>query len=128
MNMDHLTGTYTEVGTWYTTTGERGTLSGTIVVATHATGITFRYGDGSEHGTSVRPVTGSHAALAGSAGAGTLYIGSAALVLEYHADVNGRPEENTDSWIRADGEWRRAGVIRQPARMIWYEAVMVPGD
>jgi len=124
MNTDDLAGRYSETGTWYTSTGECGPLSGTITVERHAAGITFRYGDGSEHGTNALPEAGSHAALAGTAGPGTLYFGVDALVLEYRADVNGRPEENTDAWILNDGVWRRTGVIRQPARVIWYEAEM----
>jgi hypothetical protein len=124
MNTDGLTGTYTESGTWYATTGERGPLSGRVTVERHGAGITFRYGDGREHGTAMKPEPGSHARLAGTAGDGMLYLGADAAVLEYRADINGRPEQNTDTWTLTGGVLRRAGVIRQPARVIWYEAVM----
>jgi hypothetical protein len=124
MNTDDLTGTWTEAGSWYTTTGERGPLTGQVTVARHTGGITFRYGDGREHGTDVWPEPGSHAPLSGSAGAGTLYLGADAVVLEYRVAIDGRPEQNTDTWTLAGGVLRRAGVIRQPARVVWYDAVM----
>ena len=79
---------------------------------------------GREHGTDVWPEPGSHAPLSGSAGAGTLYLGADAVVLEYRVAIDGRPEQNTDTWTLAGGVLRRAGVIRQPARVVWYDAVM----
>ena len=44
------------------------------------------------------------------------------------ANVEGRVEFNTDTWIKSDGGIYRAGVIRQNHRVIWFEAEMRKSD
>lgn len=57
-----------------------------------------------------------------------LFLGKTSLVLDYEAHVKDRVESNTDTWIQVGGGFRRAGVIRQSDRTIWFEAKMRKDD
>ena len=121
MKLQSLMGSYREEGVWRDSTGGVGDLAGRIRVILRDGCLGLAYGDGSTQLS--EPIDGAGVyRLSGSLGNGRLFLGERSLVLEYEADVGGRLEHNTDSWLLIDGAIERVGLIRQAARTIWFEA------
>jgi hypothetical protein len=124
VTFEEIRGTYEEAGTWHSTNGESGSLSGRVTVTQGPAGVSFHYGDGTTQTAEPFAAGARHCALRGATTSGTLYSCQNSIVLEYAVEVGGRREENTDVWVLRDGVLHRAGVIRQSGRVIWFDAVM----
>ena len=127
MNLNAIVGRYQEDGVWRASTGESGLLSGVVSIE-HLNGrLEFSYSDGSRQVSGLVRNSGP-VELTGTLGDGKLFLGDTSLTLEYEADVDGRVEYNTDTWVKCECCFRRAGVIRQAEKHIWFEAKMVKDD
>jgi hypothetical protein len=119
-----FTGQFTESGIWYTDSGHRGPLESTIQISLHGDDLHFHYEDGSTHQSPGAAAGLGRFPLTGAGISGHCYLGTQTLLLEYRADINGRVERNVDVWTFTDQGITRSGLIRQPERTIWFEAVM----
>jgi hypothetical protein len=124
MDLVTFTGTFVESGIWYTDSGHRGPLESVIRIIATGNDLQLLYEDGSRHA-----VTGAASGLGrfelqGNNATGTLFIGAQTLLFDYSADIEGRIEHNVDVWTFTDHGITRSGIIRQPERTIWFEAVM----
>lgn len=119
-----FTGQFTESGIWYTDSGHRGPLESNILIRVQGDDLHFDYEDGSSHRSQGAAAGLGRFPLTGTGVTGHCYLGTQTLLLEYSADINGRVEHNLDVWTFTDQGITRSGLIRQPERTIWFEAVM----
>ena len=128
LDITDMTGSYTESGQWWDSEGKTGQLQGNIDVSAEGDQLAFNLDGG--HVMQAGPVQGRvPTVLEGTGGgvntSGTLYVGETTLILEYSADGRGRHERNTDVWDFSGSGLRRAGIIRQNQRTIWFEVTML---
>lgn len=124
MDLETYTGTFVESGIWYTDSGHRGPLESVIHILAQGEDLALSYEDGSRHIAAGAAAGLGRFELHGNGAAGWLYLGTRTLLLDYRADINSRIEDNVDVWTFADTGITRSGIIRQPERIIWFEAVM----
>ena len=126
MDLHKIIGRYEEVGVWKDSDGNSGELAGSFQeVRFYDNKLYFDYGSNEE--TQISEEIESHdrpICISGKLGKGKILIGRKSITLEYTADVNGRVEINTDIWSFDANRVQRYGVIRQGARIIWFEAEM----
>jgi hypothetical protein len=120
----NISGLYAERGVWRDSAGNHGELNGSVSIVHDAQKLVFEYADGERH-SSALTAGATHVPLAGRNISGMLYLGDDSLILEYDADVKGRPERNTDVWVFQGDLIHRVGAIHQADRTIWFEASMV---
>lgn len=119
-----FTGTFDESGIWYTDSGHKGPLESSIRIEIRGNDVHFNYEDGSVHIAQGAATGPGHYPLHGHGLTGVCLVGALILILEYRTDIDGRVEDNVDQWTFADSDIHRSGIIRQPERLIWFEALM----
>jgi len=117
-------GIFDESGIWYTDSGHKGPLESSVQIEILGDDVHFSYEDGSIHIAKGAATGPGHYSLSGQGVTGVCLIGALTLMLDYRADIDGRVEHNVDQWTFADGGIHRSGIIRQPERLIWFEALM----
>ncbi len=121
---DFCVGRFLESGIWYTDSGHRGPLKSVIQIHVEGDDLIFDYEDGSRHTAAGAKSGLGHFTLSGQGVTGLCYLATQTLTLEYTANIDGQVETNLDVWTFTDSHITRSGLIRQPERLIWFEAMM----
>lgn len=127
-DISRFAGDYSETGRWRDARGNSGALRGRVTIRVEDDRFSMVSDDGHTMVARLPADLAQPILFEGTGGgattSGSLCYGDESLILEYAADVRGREEHNVDVWTFGGSMARRAGVIRQIARTIWFEAHM----